>query len=416
MTNRPETARAGAPPRSVGVLTWEYPPAASGLPRAAREVAQALAGAGQDVRVLALDRDGRERDGEVEVIGRTVPPGSAAGWLRRRAALGHLVGPRAFRALVADEHRRRPFDLVEATNWFAPGLLVALAGPVPLVTRSSTPAAIGKGARAGLRDRADGALLDRLEARSARASAALISNTAAHRERIERAYGLGGRVPHAAIAPPVDPGTLAAGRAAGYPADGDGPVRLLFVGRPDHRKGFDAIADAIARLASEPGTPPFVLRLVGTAEAALPEPLRAGPARALVEPLGRVDDARVRAELERAHAVLAPSRSESFGYVYQEALAFGRPLVCCAEDASAREFVGAPGAGLLAPRCTGEDVAEAVRRVASDAALRATLRERALAASGRCTREACAAATVAVYRRAIAAAGRAGAGRRRVTG
>ena len=392
-------------PLSVAVLSWEYPPAASGLPRAAREVAQALAGAGQDVRVLTLDRDGRERDGDVEVIGRRVRPGSLAGWLRRRAAVGHLVGPQAFRALVADEHRRRPLDLVEATNWFAPGVAVAGRGPVPLVTRSSTPARIGKRARTGARDRADGAFLDRLERRSAASSAALISNTAAHRERIERFYGLGGRVPHAAIAPPVDPDTLAAGRAATYPDDGGrkgGPIGLLFIGRPDHRKGFDAIGDALVELANDAAAPALTLRLVGTTEDALPDALRTGPARALVEPLGRVDDAAVRAELERAHAVLAPSRSESFGYVYQEALAFGRPIVACAEDASAREFVGEPGAGLLAPTCTGPDVAAAIRRVAAEPALRAELRARALGAAGRCTRERCAAATLAVYREVLA--------------
>ena len=395
-----------ARPLSVALLSWEYPPAASGLPRAAREVAQALAGAGQDVRVLSLDRDGRERDGDVEVIGRTVAPGSAPGWLRRRAAIGHLVGPHAFRALVLDEHRRRPFDLVEATNWFAPGIAVARRGPVPLVTRSSTPATIGRRARDGLRDRLDGAFLDRLERRSAAASAALISNTAAHRDRIERCYGLDGRVPHAAIPPPVDPDTLAAGRAASHPderAPDDGPVGLLFIGRPDRRKGFDAITDALVELAAGADAPPFVLRLVGTGADALPEPLRTGPARALVEPLGRVDDAGVRAELERAHAVLAPSRSESFGYVYQEALAFGRrPIVACAEDASARTFVGEPGAGLLAPACTGPDVAAAIRRVVAEPALRAALRVRAFGAAGRCTRERCAADTLAVYRSVLA--------------
>ena len=389
-------------PLSIGLLTWEYPPASSGLPRAAREVAQALAGAGHDVRVLTLDRDGRERDGEVEVIGRRVDPASLAGRVRRRAGVGHLVGPHALRSLALRAHRERPFDVLEATNWFAPGLLVALRGPVPLVTRASTPATIGKGARAGVRDRLDGAFLDRLERRSARASAGLISNTAPHRERIRRFYGLSGDELHEAIAPPVDPDTLAAGRAASYPEGDDGRVGLLFVGRPDRRKGFDAIADALVELAGDPRAPAFTLRLVGTDEAGLPEPLRAGPARALVEPLGRVDDAAVLAELERAHAVLAPSRSESFGYVYQEALAFGRPLVCCAEDASAREFVGEPGAGLLAPRCTGADVARASRRVAAEPALRAELRAKALAAAGRCTREACAAATVAVYRRVLA--------------
>ena len=389
-------------PLEIAILTWEYPPASSGLPRAAREVAQALAGAGQTVRVLTLDRDERGRDGEVEVIGRTIAKGSPLGWLRRRMAAGHLAGPRAFRALLLDEHRRRPFDIAEATNWFAPGLLVALRGPVPLVTRNSTPATIGKHARASLRDRLDGQFLDALERRSAKASAGLISNTEAHRERIRRFYGLEGEAIHEAIAPPVDPDMLVRGRAASYPEAVE-PVRFVFIGRPDHRKGFDAITDALVAMAKDGAEPNrFVLRLVGTAEDALPATLSDGPARALVEPLGRLDDEALAREMEGAHCILAPSRSESFGYVYQEALAYGRPLIACAEDASARAFVGEPGAGLLAPTCTGADIRAAMERIIAEPGLRDGLRERALLAAGRCTREACARDTLAVYARALA--------------
>ena len=391
-------------PLRIGILTWEYPPAASGLPRAAREIAQSLAQAGQDVRVLTLDRDGRERDGAVEVIGRTVPSTSPLGRLRRWAAIGHLAAPRAFHALALGEHGRRPFDVIEATNWFAPGHAVSRRGPAPLVTRNSTPAQIGKHARASLRDRLDGAWLDRMERRSARRSAALISNTEAHRDRITRFYGLEDwNGIHAAVFPSVDPGMLEAGAAAPYPDD-DREIGFAFIGRPDHRKGFDAIAGALAILAAEreAGTlPPFTLRLVGTAPDMLPPTIASGPARALIEPLGRVPDEAVRAELARAHAVLAPSRSESFGYVYQEAMAFGRPLVASAEDASARTFVGEPEAGLLAPATTPMGVADTMRRIILEPDLRARLRLNALRAAGRCTREACARGTLAVYRAAL---------------
>ena len=393
-------------PLRIGLLTWEYPPAASGLPRAAREVAQALSEAGQDVRVLTLDRDERHADGAVEVIGLTIPPGSPLGWLRRRAAIGHLAAPRAFHRLALAEHERRSFDVIEATNWFAPGHAIAFRGPAPLITRNSTPAQIGKHARASLRDRLDGSFLDRMERQSARRSAALISNTEAHRERITRFYGLEDWSGiHEAIAPPVDPAIIAAGAAASYPEGGE--VGFVFIGRPDHRKGFDAIAGALGILAREraEGTlPPFSVRLVGTTPAMLPPELRDGPAATHVTPLGRIPDEAVREELARAHAVLAPSRSESFGYVYQEAMAFGRPLVASAEDASARVFVGEPEAGLLAASTTPEHVADAMRRMIVEPETRAHLRANALRAAGRCTREACARETIGMYRRAIAQA------------
>lgn len=62
----------------VGVITWAYPPEKSGLSRAAREIAQALAEAGHDVRVVTMDRADRSMDGAVEVVG-----AQADDWLAR---------------------------------------------------------------------------------------------------------------------------------------------------------------------------------------------------------------------------------------------------------------------------------------------------------------------------------------------
>lgn len=396
---RSATDRERAGPLDIGVLSFEYPPSRSGLPRAAREIAQALAGAGQRVRVLTLDRSGREWDGEVEVIGCRLDSRRTAARLRRLAGVGHLIAPAAFRRRVVAEHRRRPFDLIEASNWYAPGAAVASFGPVPLITRNSTPAVAGRAGRRGLRAHLDGYVVDWLERHSARASAALISNTEAHRDRIADTYALGAGTPHRAIAPPVDPDVLVRGADAEYPGD-DTPLRLLFVGRPDRRKGFDALIAAIERLGRMEDLPAFALHLVGVEGATLPV-MPARGSHATVRALGRLDDAGLHAEYRAAHAVLAPSRAESFGYVYQEALAFGRPIVACAEDASARRFVGEPGAGLLVEHCTGEELATAIRRVLTEPALRARLHRRARRAAGRCTREGCATATLALYRRVL---------------
>ena len=402
-----DEADGGERPLATALLTWEYPPSTSGLPRAAREIAQSLAGAGHDVRVVTLDREGVEHDGAVEVHGARGDLSGALRWLRRRAAVGHLAAPLAFRAAIARLHARRALDVVEATNWHAPGVALARLGPVPLVTRCSTPADAGAHARASWRERIDGGAVDRLEAAQARGSAGLISNTAAHRERVRAAYGLGGEgerdrngAPHHAFPPAVDPALVQRGAAAPHPDETgeSGPVRFLFVGRPDRRKGFDAIAEAVR---AAPPEASWHLDLVGTAPDMLPADLREGPAARRLTAHGRVPDDRLTAMLERTHAVLAPSRSESFGYVYQEALAYGRPLVACAEDASARQHVGEPGAGLLAETCTGEAVGGAIARLADDRALRLRLRERALGAAGGCTPEASARNTARLYRAAL---------------
>ena len=221
-----------------------------------------------------------------------------------------------------------------------------------------------------LRDRLDGAAADALERAQARGSAGLIANTAAHGAVIARAYGLSGRQPEAVIGLSLPPEITAAARGASYP-DETGPVRLLFVGRAEARKGFDALLGAIAILADEAergAGPPFRLDLIGVPPEDLPGDLPEA-ARARIHARGRVPAGALAQAYAEAHAVLAPSRYESFGLVYQEALAYGRPVVACAADASARAFVGAPGAGPLAPgghrRGPGGGPAPAPRRSGS---------------------------------------------------
>lgn len=386
----------------TALLAWDYPPSPSGLSTAAREIAESLAEAGTDVTVFTLDRTGRERVGGVTVIGISLPPGSSLAQLRLWGTVGHLAAPLAFRRAVLAEHARAAFAVVEATNWYAPGVLLAARRDLPLVTRSSTPAAFTRNENPNLRNRLDGTAADRLERRQARGSAGLIANTQAHAEVIARAYGLSGRRPEAVIGLSLPPEIAATARAAPYPA-GAGPVRLLFVGRAEARKGFDALLDAMVILAAEQvrgELPSFSLDLVGVPPGDLPADLSEA-ARSRIRARGRIDAQGLAEAYAGAHVVLAPSRYESFGLVYQEALAYGRPVMACAEDASARAFVGVPEAGPLAKAATGPAIAEALRPLLRDPALRVAYRIRALAAAGRFDRASLGRETLDLYRRAI---------------
>ncbi|SEI11831.1 Glycosyltransferase involved in cell wall bisynthesis [Methylobacterium sp. 275MFSha3.1] len=389
----------------TALLTWDYPPSPSGLSTAAREIAESLAEAGAEVTVFTFDRTGHERTGGVAVSGLALAPGSPLARLRLWGSAGHLAAPLAFRLAVLAAHDEAPFDVVEATNWYAPAALLAGRRDLPLVTRSSTPAAFTRDPAGSLRNRLDGWMADGLERRQAGGSAGLIANTAAHGAVIARVYGLTGRQPEAVIGLSLPPEVDAAARGAAYPQAAE-PVRLLFVGRAEARKGFGALLGAAAILGAEHAQgalPAFRLDLVGVPPDDLPADLPE-VARRHIQARGRIDDRSLSEAYAEAHAVLAPSRYESFGLVYQEALAYGRPVVACAEDANARAFVGAPGAGPLASAATGPALADALRPLLTDPDLRRAYRARALAAAGRFSRASLGRETLALYERAIAAA------------
>lgn len=384
----------------TGLITWAYPPEKSGLSRAAREIAQALAAAGHRVRVFTFDRSDRTMDGPVEVIG--CAPARADGW-RRLAAIGHAAAPWRIWQAVSRAHAERPLDVIEGTNWYAPGLFVALLGPAPYVTRNSTPVATSAAPARTIRDRIDLAAARIAERRAAYSSAGTISNTVAHGEKIAKLYGIPAPGPrHAVIGLSLPPEIVAVGMAADYPDTQ--PVELLFIGRAEARKGYDAILGALPILAADADAgeiPDFRMTMIGL----LPEDLGDLPDTVShrLRLFHRVDECDLHRHLAAAHIVVAPSRYESFGLVYQEAMIFGRPVVACAEDPSARLFVGDSGAGLLAARCDGVALAAPLARLIASAELRDEFHHRSRSAAGRFTRETLATETIAAYREAIAA-------------
>lgn len=398
---------------SLGLLAWDYSPSASGLAVAAREIAESLVGAGQDVRVFALDRTGCTLSGGVEVIGCRPGDASLAARIRRLGGIGHLMAPAAFLGAVRRSHRERPFDLIEATNWYAPAALMHLFTSIPVVTRHSTPARLTgiaddeTGAGRSRRDRFDGWSAALLEAYSARASSGWISNTAAHAETIAELYGLsaekGAAGRHAVVGLSLPDARRRRGAGAHYPDATDEPRRLLFVGRAERRKGFDLMMGALQILARDVALgrlAPFDLRVVGIEERDLPE--LGETARSMLTLTGRLEEGALEDEYEGCHGVVAPSRYESFGLVYQEALAFGRPVVALAEDASAREFIGRTGAGLLADPSTPEALAKAMAQLLRSKETRQSLRAAAIAAAGRFDRVSLGAETLALYRSVLA--------------
>jgi phosphatidylinositol alpha-mannosyltransferase len=147
----------------------------------------------------------------------------------------------------------------------------------------------------------------------------------------------------------------------------NGAGRILFVGRPEPRKGLPVLLEAFGELRDR-----ATLDLVG------PD----GEFGDGVTAHGRVDDRRRRDLLARAGVLCAPSlHAESFGLVLLEAMAAGVPVV--ASDLPGYRAVLPPECGVLVPPGDAASLARALRSVLDDDALRARARSAGPAAAVR---------------------------------
>jgi glycogen synthase len=156
--------------------------------------------------------------------------------------------------------------------------------------------------------------------------------------------------------------------------------RLLYVGRLDPRKGVDTVVDALPLL---PPEATFVL--AGSGDVGYERELRRRVAGKRVEFLGAVSRSRLLSLYADADAVVFPVVwEEPWGLVPLEAMGRGRPVVATGRGGSGEYLVDGDNC-VLFPAGDAGGLAEAVRRVASDAGLRARLRDGGLATAERHT-------------------------------
>ncbi len=193
-----------------------------------------------------------------------------------------------------------------------------------------------------------------LARRSLARLAARIAVSEAARHHVERVCP--GRyvvIPNGIEAPPALP-----------PAPKGPRARIVFVGRPERRKGLPVLLEAFSRLGGE-----VELELVGV------EP---GDVAALpgVRVLGRATEEEKLRRLAAADLLCAPSLgSESFGVVLVEGMAAGLPVV--ASDIPGYRDLVRPEWGRLVPPGDPQALAAALGELLADEALRARMGEAA---------------------------------------
>jgi glycosyltransferase involved in cell wall biosynthesis len=154
---------------------------------------------------------------------------------------------------------------------------------------------------------------------------------------------------------------------------------ILAVAGPEERKNIPTLANAFTR--AFPARDCSLL-IAGNAP------------RANIHP----DDTELRALYSGALAVAVPSSAEGYGLMAVEAMACGAPVI--ASDASALPEA-CDGAAELVPPFDVNAWAIALRRIADDATLRTSMRERSLARAARIDRAAPARLTLALLRRSL---------------
>ena len=215
-------------------------------------------------------------------------------------------------------------------------------------------------------------------------AAHILANSAAIVDDIEAAHGL--KIARAKVEIiPHGISDLALGVPA--PARVPGEVRLLFVGRLEERKGADALLTILPGLLA--AHPKLVADIVGddgipVGEVTLRRRYEHDNARqpdilARSRFHGPLARAEVLAHYAATDIFVAPSKYESFGLIFIEAMCFGKPVVAY-DVGGAAELIEEGVNGLLARPDDPQSLAECIARLIENPALREKLGGNARAA------------------------------------
>ncbi len=372
---------------TIVLVTQDYPPNhGGGIATFNKDLATALAALGHRVHVVCQSSDIDRVDYEAgvwvhRILVRAVAQSQAAQDRKIPAQIWN------WSATALAEVRRiaghRPLDVVEAPIWDAQGIAFLLEGSWPLVTSLQTSLRFFLESHSELLNDPEwmasfGSPMLAVERELMEQSNAVRSISQAIRRDIERAYGFR-FAPDQVVTAPL-------GLADLVPTAEDGPRAavcqaaertVLFVGRLEHRKGIDILLQAIPLvLAEDPG---LRFRIIG--DDSLPGPngqtyraeFENSPAgKRCVRQLrfdGKVDEPTLDAAYAACDIFVSPSRYESFGLIFVEAMRHGKPVIGC-QIGGMPEIIRPEETGLLVPPDDAPALAAAILRLARSADLR----------------------------------------------
>jgi len=317
----------------------------------------------------SLHRDAYKRAQREQAL--TLPPARVVfvreprAWDARRAfSRLHAWSARVHEALLAEYGGRGP-DLVEFGDFLGDGCVTVQARRTASPAFAETAVCVRVHGSAEVYDVLDGFLprerersfTHELERYALRYADALLWAGGDILGCYERFYGAGVLAPPRIVRHPFE---WAAGEPAGD-AQASGPLRLLYLGRLERRKGVRDLVDAMLGLERTDwrltmvGADTETAPLGGSMRELLERELAGDPRVELVEAVPR---AQVPELIDTHDALVVPSRWECWPYVALEASARGRPIVAT-PTGGLSELVGEAG-GWLAPGVGAAGVAAAI--------------------------------------------------------
>jgi hypothetical protein len=378
---------------TIALLSQQYPPGVvGGIGRLTRDLAQGLADQGHNIHVLTKTTPGsamntvdfengvwvhrliEDRDEDSAPANVKVP---AHIWRHSARMLRELKR--------LDE--MHPIDVVEAPIWDVEGLATILCGKLCVVTSLHTPlkkvVETNPDWRANMTESKLQAYEEIAQAETFVATHAdgVRANSKAVLETMSRYYGFSLDDDRVAILPHgmEDRTHTTAEQNEATASANENFVNVLYTGRFEGRKGTDVLLAAIPELCQKYTFARFVL--VGE-DRALPDGSTLGEdfrrcyagADFLDRVIfaGEVADAQLEERLQRCDIFVAPSRYESFGLVFLEAMMFAKPVVGCRAGGMS-EVIDEGVTGLLAESGDAASLASAIGVLLHDSAKRREL-------------------------------------------
>jgi len=305
-----------------------------GICRYTYDLAHGLATKGHQVHVISKSEQKNEyfyKEGEVIIHKIISTPLNIAGFpLSLDISDRNITHSYAVCQKILELIKKEGIDIVEAPLWDAEGFVFSLIKPIPLVVRIETP--LFKVVEIqGWEVTQDIKLANWIEGEAVRNADAVIAISSAIGNLISDHHSLskermvvsplGVRIPEIGLL---------------LPAQDKSTIEILFVGRLEKRKGVETLFKAIPQIIEK--IPSAIFTIIGKDSNLSPE--NGSYKEYLLDHLERkyhsqinfvgfASDSDLHKYYKRCDVFVAPSLYESFGLIYLEAMAWGKPVIGC---------------------------------------------------------------------------------------